>query len=154
MKEIASRDVPQANDLHTICDLIALVNEGIEAKETLTAQLVLVSREIEYYKHAARILGFAHFEPPDFWLTENGKRYLRGVRSEQKRALLARAVREAEIFRELLSELKDREPTKDNVTEFLIRRTALNRTTARRRANTIIAWLKQTSDWSTSNKPF
>src|SRR5258707_1826603 len=104
MNEIASRDVPQANDLHTVCDLIAFVDVGIEARTTLTAQLVLVSREIEYYKHAARILGFAHFEPPIFRLTETGKQYLSEVRSEQKRAMLARAVREAEVFQKLLAE--------------------------------------------------
>ncbi len=154
MKEIASRDVPQANDLHTVCDLIALVNVGIEAKETLTAQLVLVSREIDYYKHAARILGFAQFEPPDFQLTESGRRYLGVLRSEQKRATLASAVREAEVFRELLKELQGREPTKENVSDFLMRRTSLNRTTARRRADTIVAWLKQTSAWSIEDKSF
>ncbi len=146
MKRIETTDVPQANSLHRVCDLLALVDEGIEDKQDLMRQLGLVERELDYYKHAARILGFAHFEPPEFYLTENGKGYLKGLRSEEKRAVLASAVREASIFKKLLSQLQEKQLDKENVTAFLMERTGLNRTTARRRADTIIAWLKYTRD--------
>ncbi len=146
MKKIETTDVPQANSLHRVCDLLALVDEGIEEKQELTRQLGLVSRELDYYKHAARILGFAHFEPSEFYLTENGKGYLKGVRSEEKRTMLASAVREANIFKELLSQFQEKDLTKDIVAAFLIDRTGLNRTTARRRADTMMAWLKYTRD--------
>jgi hypothetical protein len=146
MRKIETTDVPQANSLHRVCDLLALVGEGIEEKQDLTRQLGLVTRELDYYKHAARILGFAHFEPPDFNLTENGKGYLAGLRSEEKRAMLASAVREAAIFRELLSQFQEKELDKETVATFLVESTGLNRTTARRRADTMIAWLKYTRD--------
>jgi hypothetical protein len=146
MKKIETTDVPQANSLHRVCDLLALVDEGIEEKQELTRQLGLVTRELDYYKHAARILGFAHFEPPEFYLTENGKGYLKGVRSEEKRTMLASAVREANIFKELLSQFQEKDLTKDIVAAFLMDRTGLNRTTARRRADTMMAWLKYARD--------
>jgi hypothetical protein len=144
MKRIETTDVPQANSLRRVCDLLALVDAGIEGKQDLMRQLDLVERELDYYKHAARILGFAHFAPPEFYLTENGKGYLKGLRSEEKQTILASAVREADIFKELLSEFPEKELTKENVGNFLIERTGLNRTTARRRADTMIAWLKYT----------
>src|SRR5690348_8085280 len=98
MKRIETIDVPQANSLHRVCALLALVDQGIEERQALTRQLGLVTRELDYYKHAARILGFAHFEPSDFYLTESGKDYLRGLTPEEKRMLLASAVREAGVF--------------------------------------------------------
>jgi hypothetical protein len=146
MKKIETTDVPQANSLHRVCDLLALVDEGIEEKQALMRQLGLVERELDYYKHAARILGYALFDPPEFYLTENGKGYLKGLRSEEKRIMLASAVREANIFKELLSQLQEEELNKENVTAFLMESTGLNRTTARRRADTMIAWLKYTRD--------
>jgi hypothetical protein len=153
MKKIETTDVPQANSLHRVCDLLALVGEGIEDKQDLTRQLGLVTRELDYYKHAARILGFAHFDPPDFYLTENGKGYLAGLGSEEKHLILASAVRAANVFKELLSQFQEKELDKDIVTTFLLERTmnslsgiGLNRTTARRRADTMIAWLKYTRD--------
>jgi hypothetical protein len=144
MNRIGTKDVPQANSLHRVCDLIALVDQGIDDKQELTRQLGLVARELDYYKHAARILGFAHFEPPEFYLTQSGKAYLMGLRPEEKRQLLANAVREAAVFRELLAEAKESELNKERVTAFLQERAGLNRTTARRRADTIVAWLKYT----------
>lgn len=144
MKKIETIDVPQANSLHRVCALLALVDEGIEEKQALTRQLGLVTRELDYYKHAARILGFAHFEPNDFYLTESGKGYLCGLRPEGKMVLLASAVRQAYVFRELLALIPEDALTKESVAEFLVERTGLNRTTARRRADTMIAWLRYT----------
>jgi hypothetical protein len=144
MNRIGTKDVPQANSLHRVCNLIALVDQGIEDKQELTRQLGLVKRELDYYMYAAQILSFAHFEPPDFYLTQSGKTYLMGLRPEEKRAMLASAVREATVFRELLSVAGEEELSKESVTAFLEERAGLNRTTARRRADTIIAWLKYT----------
>src|SRR5579863_568418 len=138
MKKIDTRDVPQANSLHRVCDLLALVAEGIENKQAFEQQLGLVTRELDYYKHAARILGFAHFDPPEFYLTGSGNSYLSGLRPAEKRILLARAVRDAEVFQKLLIEVREEDLNKENVTEFLIEATGLNRTTARRRADTMI----------------
>src|SRR5229473_2410550 len=141
MKNIDTTDVPQANSLRRVCDLLALVAVGIEEKQALMAQLGLVTRELDYYKHAARILGFAHFEPQAFYLTDQGRSYLKVVSPEEKREILAGAVRQAQVFRELLSNFQENELKRENVTDFLVERTELNRTTARRRADTLLAWL-------------
>jgi hypothetical protein len=146
MNRIGTKDVPQANSLHRVCDLIALVDQGIDDKQELTRQLSLVKRELDYYMYAAQILGFAHFEPPDFYLTQSGKLYLMGLRPQEKSATLASAVREANIFKELLSRFQEKELNKENVSTFLMEETGLNRTTARRRADTMLAWLKYTEN--------
>jgi hypothetical protein len=144
MNLIDTIDVPQANSLRRVCDLIALVDEGIEDKKALASQLGLVARELDYYKHAARILGFAHFDPPEFYLSETGRMYLRGLTPDDKRSVLANAVRGAHVFRELLANFPEVGLEKNTVATFLIERTSLNRTTARRRADTMLAWLRCT----------
>jgi hypothetical protein len=146
MNRIGTKDVPQANSLHRVCNLIALVDQGIDNKQELTRQLGIVKRELDYYMYAAQILGFAHFETPDFSLTQSGKTYLMGLRPEEKRSMLANAVRNALVFRELLSQAQEQELSKERVADFLVERAGLNRTTARRRADTMIAWLKYTRD--------
>ena len=67
-----------------------------------------------------------------------------GLRPEEKRQLLANAVREATVFRELLAVTKENELNKERVTAFLQEKAGLNLTTARRRADTIVSWLKYT----------
>jgi len=145
MKRIETIDVPQANSLIKVCNLLALVGVGIEDKRELARQLGFVSREIDYYKHAARILGFAHFVPgKEFYLSEQGEAYLSGLRPEEKKLMLGRAVRGAEVFEELLAEIPEKDLSRVKITRFIQDRTNLNRTTAQRRADTMLAWLRYT----------
>jgi len=153
MTRIESRNVPQANSLSVVGNLLALASAGIIEKKRLSRELPLALREVDYYMHAARILGFAKFEKiQEFELTENGREYLSAETPTEKRRLLAQAVRSAKIFELLLKEHDESKLSRDEVATFLKDvtaspedpRTKLNITTARRRADTIIAWLKST----------
>jgi len=145
MHDIETVDVPQANSLDKVGDLLALVSAGVDRKESLVEQLGLVAREIDYYKHAARILGFAENKTTGFTITEAGESYLRAIRPSEQRAILSDAVRSAKIFSELMKECGEADLTRENVASFLVRRTTLNATTAHRRADTILAWLETTA---------
>jgi hypothetical protein len=142
MKTIETRDVPQANSLNKVCDLLALVSVGIEDAEDLMNELGLVRREIEYYKHAARILGFAKFGEGHFSITDAGDVFLRVKTPVEKGQLLAEAIQGAVVFADLFVHCGSRHPGKAQVVSFLLARTELNKTTAARRADTILAWLK------------
>jgi hypothetical protein len=142
MKTIESIDVPQANRLNRVCDLVALVDSGLEDKLGLTRELGLVPREIEYYKHAARILGFAEIEEGRFSITELGHTFLKVRTPEEKRRVLAKAIEDAVVFADLFADCGSSRPKKGQIVSFLLDRTILNKTTAARRADTILAWLK------------
>jgi len=146
MRPIETIDVPQANSLTAVGNLLALVQSGVQEKERLSRELRLVPREVDYYMHAARILGFANYEGRSgtFDLTAAGEKYLSAETPIEKRALLAAAVRESPVFRELEKMFIERELDKDKVVQFLRDRTNLNTVTARRRADTILSWIKQT----------
>jgi hypothetical protein len=140
-------DIPQANSLSVVGNLLALVKSGITEKRELARELPLDPREVDYYMHAARILGLANFEagkPAEFTISEQGDAYLEALTPSEKRRLLGEAVRSAKIFRGLLQRYEERELDREKIAAFLVETTELNTTTARRRADTILAWLKQT----------
>lgn len=153
MTRVESRDVPQANSLSVVGNLLALASAGITEKARLSRELPLALREVDYYMHAARILGFARFEKiQEFELTDEGRGYLQAETPTEKCTLLARAVRGADVFERLLQEQREDDLDREKVAMFLKAVTAnpdnprsgLNITTARRRADTMIAWLKLT----------
>jgi hypothetical protein len=142
MNIIETKNVPQANSLSTVCDLLVLVHAGIEDKAELMKELGLVSREIDYYKHAARILGFAEFGDGQFSISDQGHRLLRAKTPEEARNRLGDAVRKSEVFADLFSDCGNARPSKSQIVSFLLKRTELNKTTASRRAASILSWLK------------
>lgn len=148
MREINTRDVPQANSLGVVRNLLALASVGITDKKRLAAELPLALREVDYYIHAAKILGFVSFDEGrvrEFALTELGRAYAAAERLATKNEMLKQAVRGALIFSEILACHSEKDLDKDKVCAFLSERTNLNPTTARRRADTILAWLKRTA---------
>ena len=149
MREIESINVPQANTLKRVGDLLALVDQGIVEPKRLSKELGLVDREVLYYKDAARILGFLHVEKgrdPSISITPKGKLYLDARTSYESSKLLAAAVREAEVFAELIKQHGEKQLDEDKIVTFLHVRTSLNPTTAKRRADTILRWLEATRE--------
>jgi hypothetical protein len=147
MREIDTLDVPQANSLSIVRNLLALASVGINDKKRLAAELPLALREVDYYIHAARILGFVSFDPGhvgEFVLTDSGREYADAERLSVKNEILKHAVRSAFVFSEILACHSEQELDKGKIFTFLSERTHLNPTTGRRRADTILAWLKQT----------
>jgi hypothetical protein len=142
MITVETKDVPQANSLSKVCDLLALVDSGIENESELMKELDLVRREIGYYKHAARILGFSAYGDGQFSISAKGHELLSSTTPEQVRRRLSGAVRSSELFQDLFSDCGNDQPSKAQVISFLLRRTQLNKTTASRRAASMLSWLK------------
>jgi hypothetical protein len=145
MSVIDPTNVPQANSLNKVCDLLALVEAGMDSPQILEAQLGLVLRELDYYKHAARILGLATFAEGDFSICERGHRLLQAKTPEEKNAVLREGILSAEVFSEISASFGKQTPTKEELTTFLLEHTDLGKSTASRRANAILAWLKTIS---------
>jgi len=145
MPGIDTRDVPQANSLEKVADLLALVNAGIHEDDELQIQLGLVPREIDYYRHAARILGLAVMKPSGLTPTDLGKKLLDVISPAQHKLILFEAVRRARVFSELLKEHNEQQLSREKVAKFLVKWTGLNPTTSNRRADTILAWLEATA---------
>ncbi len=142
---IPTVDIPQANTLALVGDLIALMNAGVKGNSRLAAQIGIDPRQIEYYKHAARILGFAAHRRGTLVLTDRGRAYLQAKRPAEKFALMSEAVRDTRVFKELLNRHTEAELSKANIMAFLRRGTGLTGTTLGRRADSITAWLKTIS---------
>jgi hypothetical protein len=145
MKKIKTIDVPQANTLEFAGELLALTFGGIKGNKELSKAIGIAEREIDYYKHAARILGFATFNNKNIAITEKGSNYLKALTPDDKKILLSKAVKESLVIGELLNTCSYSELNKSRIEEFLTKTTDLTRTTVGRRADTIIAWLRSIS---------
>jgi hypothetical protein len=139
---IPTIDVPQANTVDLVVDLIALLHQGMDGKEALARELGIDPREVEYYKQAARILGFIRGPIDEPMLTDRARELMETVRLAQRHAIIVHAIEETEVFRRLLAAYRREELSKNTVIEFLKTNTALTGTTVGRRADTILAWLK------------
>jgi hypothetical protein len=142
--KISTKDVPQANSLSLVGDFLALLDSGVRDNLQLSSQMGIVPREVDYYKHAARILDFVRVKEGKVEITERGHLYLNALRPREKQALLAEAVRNATVFRELSAKHGPGQLTRQTVVDFLKGATGLTGSTVGRRADTIIAWLKTT----------
>jgi hypothetical protein len=142
MSVIKQKNVPQANSLNKVCDLLALVEAGIDTPDDLGSQLGLVHREIEYYRQAARILGLAEIANGKLSICERGHRLLKARTPTEKNEVLREGVWESDVFFQVLVSFGRRTPTKEQLTALLIEHTGLGKTTAARRAHTLLAWLK------------
>lgn len=145
---IHTRDIPQANRLDRVGELIALIAAGIKTERELAERLGIVPRQVKYYKEAARILDLGEREDGrGFRLSDRGNAYLAATRPNQKFALLAEAVRASTVFKVLLDQSTEAELNKHNITSFLKRVTSLSGSTPARRADTIVAWLKYITEF-------
>lgn len=139
---IPTVDVPQANTLGLVVDLVALLSLGIDGKKVLAKELRIALREVDYYKHAARILGFTADPIDKPVLRRTGRELMQAVRPGERDKIIARAIQETRIFKRLLSNFRPEELNKSTVVDFLKKSTVLTGTTLGRRADTILAWLK------------
>jgi hypothetical protein len=139
---IPTVDVPQANTLDLVIDVVALLHEGMDGKEALASELGIDPREVDYYKHAARILGFTSGSLDEPELTDRATELLESMKPAQRHAIIAHAIEEAEVVRRLRSAYRPEELSKNTVVDFLKANSALTGTTVGRRADTILAWLK------------
>lgn len=135
-------DVPQADRLGNVRQLVAAVRDGIELPATLHELLDVDHRHFLYYRQAAVILGVVEFDARGaLRVTSLGSRLLATAEeSREERLVFAEAISLARALRPFASFFAG-EPVEP---EALARRlevlTGLAGTTAARRAQTLIKW--------------
>src|SRR5208282_81786 len=138
--QIRSIDVPQANTLSLVVALLALAwKNGDPKKGDSARELNIDPRQVDYYKHAVRILGLAE---PDkggrLKLTPRGERLMAATRVSERKDLLREAVLEWPLIKSLLQGHRPEELSRRAVSAFLKENTAgLTETTVHRRAETV-----------------
>lgn len=142
MTKIPSIDIPQANSLERVGDLIALIDTKIDSRDELSNQLGIDPREVLYYQVAAHILGLLEIKDGKLILTPHGKAYVKALKPSDHAGIMSEAVRSTEIFKRLLERFTEPELSKPNIVSFLKEQTPLTGTTLGRRADTVVAWLK------------
>ncbi|HZQ05371.1 MAG TPA: endonuclease NucS domain-containing protein [Anaerolineae bacterium] len=142
MAKIPTKDIPQANSLETVGDLLALIDEGIDSRAELASHLGIDPRQVLYYQEAARILGLLESKNGKLTVTPHGAAYLKAIKPAEQTGIMSEAVRNTEIFKRLLERYTEAELNKPNIVAFLKEETTLTGTTLGRRADCIVAWLK------------
>jgi hypothetical protein len=142
MSKFETTQVPQANSLGMVCDIVALVDSGLSEKRDLAREVGIVAREIDYYQYAVQILGLGKVSGGRLSITERGRELLQVCTPEERLIVLKHAIQSSDLFKKLFQSCGTVHPPKDQIVEFLLKHSNLNRTTARRRANTMFAWLK------------
>ena len=147
---IPSRNVPQANTLRLITALLALAwKGGTLNKKAIARELNIDPRQVDYYKHAARILGLATLEKGGkLKLTERGESLMDATRVSQRQELVKRAVLDWPLIEHLLQSHRPEELSRRAVSAFLRENTTgLRGATVERRAETVLSWLAQVSSY-------
>ncbi|AUX23931.1 hypothetical protein SOCEGT47_044610 [Sorangium cellulosum] len=141
---LRSAEIPQADSLANVRRVIEALSGGATAKEEVSEQTGISLRHVGYALAAARVLGF---------LGEDGAavtpagRALLGVPpgSPDERALLRRAIAACHVVKEIAPDLLEpAAPAREALARRIYRFTAgLGKETARRRAQTLLAWRTQ-----------
>jgi predicted acyl esterase len=125
-------DIPQANDLQKVVATLQAIADGHRALQAIATVLGVAHRHGSYYLHAARILGLVtlHTHNQQATLTVAGTTILHA--DDEERTRLLRVV------------LAAREPSvsEDDVGALLQQLAPLGASTARRRAQAVLAWLQ------------
>lgn len=137
-----TQDVPQADKLTNIRQLVAAVRDGIEHAGTLLELLDVDRRHFLYYRQAAVILGVVEFNARGaLHVTSLGQRLLATIEgSREERQVFADAIGMARALRPFASFFTGEPLDLATLTHRLEVLTGLSHTTAERRAQTLIKW--------------
>lgn len=147
MKTVDPTLIPQSDDLARIRHTVAAVASGATSLEQISRDIGLAARYAGYAVAAARTLGWLSPDEPlkisrhgaDLLETEPGSREEAGV----MRLAIQKSPVVAEIGPGLLG---DKPPSRRQLTEAIERRAGLAKSTASRRAATLLSWRKQLVD--------
>jgi len=137
---LSSIDVPQANNVGLVEILLAGLQAGVCDRHELAHMLQVDERQVDYYSHAARILGFARRADGRWTLSEQGLRFLQLREPEQRRNMLREAFERSPVARALSAFGDLREMTREDIARALAQSAELSPATARRRADTVVRW--------------
>ncbi|WP_437739135.1 hypothetical protein WME73_26230 [Sorangium sp. So ce302] len=139
-----SAEIPQADNLANVRRVLEALSGGVTEKERISEQTGISLRHVGYALAAARVLG---------WLGDDGASITPAARellasssgSADERTLLRRAIFACEVVKEVAPDLfEPAAPTREALARRIFRFTAgIGKETARRRAQTLLAWRSQ-----------
>lgn len=137
-----THDIPQADRLETVRQLIAAIHTGIEQGAAMLALLTLDARHFAYYRQAALILGLLEFtQRGAARITPLGQRILATAeRSPAERRLFAEAIQSARALKPFASFFAGEDVDPAELARRLVAMTGLSQSTAERRAHTLVRW--------------
>ncbi|WP_437707296.1 hypothetical protein WMF45_26545 [Sorangium sp. So ce448] len=139
-----SAEIPQADNLANVRRVLEALSGGVTEKEQISEQTGISLRHVGYALAAARVLG---------WLGDDGASITPAARellatssgSADERTHLRRAIFACEVVKEVAPDLLEpAAPTREALARRIFRFTAgIGKETARRRAQTLLAWRSQ-----------
>jgi hypothetical protein len=141
---------PQANDLDKVIDIVTNFHSAnLSNKPAIAEFFEFDERQGDYYANAGYYLGLLKRIPDstEFELTREGGYIAKSMNRSRRNLLLLMQMMKRPSFNEIirLFESKNRDLTSLNVdilAPIIQKHVSLNDTTARRRASTVMSWLK------------
>ncbi|WP_437961845.1 hypothetical protein WME76_20835 [Sorangium sp. So ce119] len=141
---LRSAEIPQADNLANVRRVLDALATGVAAKEQIAEQTGISLRHVGYALAAARVLGWLGDD--DASVTPAGHALLAApAGTPDERAHLRRAIFACDVVKEVAPDLfEPAAPTPSALARRIFRFTAgIGKETARRRAQTLLAWRKQ-----------
>ncbi|AUX49139.1 hypothetical protein SOCE26_106840 [Sorangium cellulosum] len=141
---LRSAEIPQADSLANVRRVLEALSGGVDTREQIAEHTGISLRHVGYALAAARVLGWLGDD--DASITPAGRALLATPSgTADERALLRRAIFECDVVKQIAPDLFDpAAPTVVALARRIFRLTAgLGKETARRRAQTLLAWRSQ-----------
>ncbi|MCS6800592.1 MAG: AAA-associated domain-containing protein [Chloroflexota bacterium] len=136
--------IPQANDMTKIMELPFRVAEGQTTVAALARAFEFDERQSRYYREAGEALGLIWARNGKIGLTDTGREFV-SLPAQGRNELLFRQIFRLPLFYELLIELfldPDKSLAQSQVMATIERLSCYRGDTLRRRAQTVLAWLR------------
>jgi hypothetical protein len=141
---------PQANDIDKIIDLVINSSKGLTNKIAIADFFDFDERQGDYYANAAIYLGLLKRkdDSSEFELTRTGMYLYTSLNRNKRNYLLLQQMLKKPTFNEIISiyYYNGDSVNIDNVAQIIQKYVNINKTTARRRASTVIQWIKWIND--------
>ena len=137
--------VPQADDLDKVRAVVDAVAAGARDSAEIASRTGFSTRHVEYRVRAAALLGLVRQGSVGMEVSPAGAALLRTrITSERERLLLLRAIDDSATLKSLAPDLNDEPPPSLEVlAERIEVATGLARSTAQRRASTLLTWRRR-----------
>jgi hypothetical protein len=136
--------IPQADDLVRIMDLPLAIDEGIDTASKIAVRYDFKERQAEYYLEAAEILGLVKRAEGKLTLSSDGRQFLK-LDNPQRKSMLIKKIVVLPIITEVIAELISNDAyavSEEEIAVIVTNLSGITGSTVRRRAHTIMAWLK------------
>ncbi len=144
---LSSREIPQADRLDTVVDVVAAVGSGATSYQDIAHSIGKVERQGRYYRLAAELLGFLKpVSSNTYVLTSIGNQFLESAEEEREQILAARVL-DSVMFQRIIPYLEaygDTGCTRSDIRNFIESVTQkAGPSMIPRRTSTAISWLSR-----------